>query len=154
MVLLILTYYLGVCCCSFVEILSQLISGYRATELVKLEKYKQGHSEWVAQHDADIITSSMSSKFAQVPLHTNTTILYTTHSSIFHVIYKLTAGVLCPVSQDIKEGVKRQGHAISPRDPSPVTGFQLHFLWLVTLFWAQPFSQYSIHLPVMYLTCI
>lgn len=103
MVLLILAYYLGICCCLFVPgFYIETNPRFTATDSVKLEK--NNHPEEVAQCDADVVRFSASSKSVQVPLDSNTTILYRTHSSIFHAIYKLTADVLCPIS---KEGVKR-----------------------------------------------
>lgn len=69
--LLIPACFLGVWFCLFVAgFYIQIISDFRATESVNLERNKKGHPEEAAQHDADVATFSISSKSVQVPLDT------------------------------------------------------------------------------------
>jgi len=70
------------------------------------------------------------------------------HSSQFVVISKLAEDTFCSSSRSLMKMLNRTGPGIDPWGTPLVTGLQPDFMLLITMLWAQPFSQFSVHLAV------
>lgn len=80
-------------------------------------------------------------KTLEVPLNGSTTDQHISHSWQFHIVSKLAANALCPVTQVTNEEANLWGTTV-------VTGLRLGFMLLISTLWVQQISQFLIHITV------